>query len=78
MRLPLLLERRLTEQYEGEWEANIVSGSLPEGSHVGYQSGYEMRIGDRVAELDHGIRGKNFPHNVRVVGNKVYLSYVKR
>lgn len=66
----------LMEKYDGEWEANILEGSLPEGTHLAYQSGYTLKIGDQEATLDHGIRGKNFPHNARVVGNKVFLSYV--
>lgn len=70
------IQKLLVEMYKGEWEANIVDGFLPEGSHVGYQSGYEFRIGEHVAKLDYGIRGMNAKHNARVVGDKIFLSYV--
>jgi len=71
------MQKILTERYEGEWKANIVEGTLPEGEHLAYQSGYELKIGDVTAKLDHGIRGMNCPHNARVVGDEVFLSYVK-
>lgn len=71
------IQALLTEKYEGEWVANIIEGRLPEGEHLGYQSGDEFRIGEHIAKLDHGIRGINFPHNARVFGNKIFISYVK-
>jgi hypothetical protein len=67
----------LMEKYEGEWEDVITEGELPQGNHLAYQSGYTIRIGDHEAQVENGIRGKNFPYNVRVVGNKIYKSYVK-
>ena len=71
------IRQLLEELYSGEWEATIVEGTLPEGKHVGYQSGYKLRIGEHEAEIDYGVRGLNCPHNVRVVGNKVFLSYIQ-
>jgi len=66
----------LNEKYEGEWEIHIVEGSLPEGTHKAFQSGYKLRIGDQEAKVEEGIRGINFPFIARVEGDKVFLKYV--
>jgi hypothetical protein len=72
-----MLYENVGELYDGEWEANIEEGNLPEGKHVAFQHGYNLTIGENTAKIDNGIRGR-MNLNARVVGNKVYLSYIKR